>query len=208
MRDMAPCITGGFFTYNHLYEHKQHHFKKCLLSVILLVLVFSFGATTAHPVIAEVTEDNKDKKYTVHQGIMDSINEKSYGMFKDSKKRNYYYLDMVSERDANKAKSDSASVELKKADQIIKGSAVGSGPIDALYSAIMDVCDVDMKLVQYDIRSVSRGREALGKVKIQVEFQGEIYIAKASDTDILKASAYAYVNAINNIVVDHLLPIK
>ncbi|KIL74704.1 energy-coupling factor transporter transmembrane component T [Bacillus badius] len=87
--------------------------KKCLLSVILLVLVFSFGATTAHPVIAEVTEDNKDKKYTVHQGIMDSINEKSYGMFKDSKKRNYYYLDMVSERDANKAKSDSKWEDIK-----------------------------------------------------------------------------------------------
>ncbi|GLY12728.1 2-isopropylmalate synthase [Pseudobacillus badius] len=118
------------------------------------------------------------------------------------------FYELIDLQVISNTKFPSASVELKKADQIIKGSAVGSGPIDALYSAIMDVCDVDMKLVQYDIRSVSRGREALGKVKIQVEFQGETYIAKASDTDILKASAYAYVNAINNIVVDHLLPIK
>lgn len=102
----------------------------------------------------------------------------------------------------------SASVELKKANQTIKGSAVGSGPIDALYSAISNICDLDIKLIQYDIKSISRGKEALGKVKIQVEFRGEKYIAKASDTDILKASAEAYINAINSIVIDHLLPVK
>lgn len=102
----------------------------------------------------------------------------------------------------------SASVELKKGDQILKGSAVGSGPIDALYSAIMNICDLDIKLLQYDIRSVSKGKEAIGRVKIQVECNGERYTAKASDTDILKASAYAYINAINSILVDQLLLVK
>ncbi|WOD64811.1 2-isopropylmalate synthase (plasmid) [Niallia taxi] len=118
------------------------------------------------------------------------------------------FYELIDLQVISNTKFPSASVELKKADQIIKGTAIGSGPIDALYSAIMNVCDLDMKLIQYDIRSVSRGKEALGKVKIQVEFKGEIYIAKASDTDILKASAYAYINAINSIVVDHLLPVK
>ncbi|MGE6629197.1 2-isopropylmalate synthase [Bacillus sp. NPDC077027] len=118
------------------------------------------------------------------------------------------FYELIDLQVISNTKFPSASVELKKADQIIKGTAIGSGPIDALYSAIMNVCDLDMKLIQYDIRSVSRGKEALGKVKIQVEFKGEIYIAKASDTDILKASAFAYINAINSIVVDHLLPVK
>ena len=118
------------------------------------------------------------------------------------------FYELIDLQVISNTKFPSASVELKKADQIIKGTAIGSGPIDALYSAIMNVCDLDMKLIQYDIRSVSRGKEALGKVKIQIEFKGEIYIAKASDTDILKASAYAYINAINSIVVDHLLPVK
>ncbi|MCT2346950.1 2-isopropylmalate synthase [Niallia taxi] len=118
------------------------------------------------------------------------------------------FYELIDLQVISNTKFPSASVELKKADQIIKGTAIGSGPIDALYSAIMNVCDLDMKLIQYDIRSVSRGKEALGKVKIQVEFKGEIYIAKASDTDILKASAYAYINAINSIVVDHLLSVK
>lgn len=118
------------------------------------------------------------------------------------------FYELIDLQVISNTKFPSASVELKKADQIIKGTAIGSGPIDALYSAIMNVCELDMKLIQYDIRSVSRGKEALGKVKIQIEFKGEIYIAKASDTDILKASAYAYINAINSIVVDHLLPVK
>ncbi|NEU30638.1 2-isopropylmalate synthase [bacterium LRH843] len=102
----------------------------------------------------------------------------------------------------------SASVKIKKGDQIFKSSAVGSGPIDALYSAISDISDFDIKLIEYNISSVSRGKEALGKVKIQVEYRGEKYMAKATDTDILKASALAYINAVNSIIVDQLVPIE
>ncbi|MFD2118084.1 2-isopropylmalate synthase [Paenibacillus yanchengensis] len=99
----------------------------------------------------------------------------------------------------------SANVKLQRGEDIFTGSAVGSGPIDALYSAMTEVCKLDIQLKQYDIRSVSRGKEALGKVKIQVEYNGNMYIAKASDTDILKASAYAYINAINSIIVEQLV---
>lgn len=66
---------------------------------------------------------------------------------------------------------------------------------------------MDVKLVEYNINSVSRGKEALGKVKITIEHEGEKYIAKAADTDILKASALAYINAINSIVVTKLTPV-
>lgn len=100
----------------------------------------------------------------------------------------------------------SASVKIRKGEEIFKASAVGSGPIDALYSAIAEVTKIEVKLVEYNISSVSRGQEALGKVKIIVEHQGEKYIAKAADTDILKASAFAYINAINSIIVAQLNP--
>lgn len=99
-----------------------------------------------------------------------------------------------------------ASVKIRKGEEIYKASAVGSGPIDALYSAIADVTDINVRLVEYNISSVSRGQEALGKVKIIVEYDGEKYIAKAADTDILKASAFAYINAINSIIVAQITP--
>ncbi|MER1958134.1 MAG: 2-isopropylmalate synthase [Solibacillus sp.] len=99
-----------------------------------------------------------------------------------------------------------ASVKIRKGDEIYQASSVGSGPIDALYSAIADVTRIEVKLVEYNISSVSRGKEALGKVKIIIEHEGEKYIAKAADTDILKASAFAYINAINSIIVAQIAP--
>lgn len=101
----------------------------------------------------------------------------------------------------------SASVKIRKGGEIFKSSAVGSGPIDALYSAITAITNIDVKLIEYNISSVSRGKEALGKVKIQVEYEGEKYMAKAADTDILKASASAYINAINSVIVNQLVPV-
>lgn len=101
----------------------------------------------------------------------------------------------------------SASVKVSKGTEVFRTSAVGSGPIDALYSAIAEVTQIPVKLVEYNISSVSRGQEALGKVKIIVEHEGEKYIAKAADTDILKASAMAYINAINSIVVAKINPV-
>ncbi|MGG0657647.1 2-isopropylmalate synthase [Rummeliibacillus pycnus] len=101
----------------------------------------------------------------------------------------------------------SASIKIKKGDEIYSASTVGTGPIDALYSAMKEIIDMDIKLLEYKISSVSRGKEALGKVKLQVEYNGEKYIAKATDTDVIKASAMAYMNAVNSIVVEKLLPV-
>lgn len=101
----------------------------------------------------------------------------------------------------------SASIKVKKGDEVFSASTVGTGPIDALYSAMKEIIDMDIKLLEYKISSVSRGKEALGKVKLQVEYNGEKYIAKATDTDVIKASALAYMNAVNSIVIEKLLPV-
>lgn len=99
-------------------------------------------------------------------------------------------------------------IQLKKGNNELKSSAVGTGPIDALYTAIQDVVGLDIQLLEYKISSVSRGKEALGKVKVVVEFNGEKYQANAADTDVIKASALAYINVVNNIIVDSLLPVS
>ena len=111
------------------------------------------------------------------------------------------FFDLDDLQVVSNASFPSASVKVRKGEEVFKASAVGSGPIDALYSAIANITGIEVKLVEYNINSVSRGQGALGKVKIIVEHEGEKYIAKAADTDILKASAYAYINAINSIVV-------
>jgi 2-isopropylmalate synthase len=116
-----------------------------------------------------------------------------------------YFYELIDLQVISNTTFPSASIHMKKGNEVLKSSSVGTGPIDALYSAITDACELEVKLVEYHISSVSRGKEALGKVKIQVEYKGQTYTAKATETDIMKASALAYINAINSIVVENLL---
>jgi len=99
----------------------------------------------------------------------------------------------------------SASVRIKRGDEIFKKSSVGDGPIDALYTAIKEIVDMDLHLMEYKINSVSRGKEALGKVSLQVKHNDRTYNAKAVDTDVIKASALAFINAVNNIIIEEII---
>jgi 2-isopropylmalate synthase len=95
-----------------------------------------------------------------------------------------------------------ASVELKMGNHSFKGSAVGDGPIDALYRVIKTLTKMDVSLKQYKINSISRGEEAIGRVNIQIEYGGKTYSGRAMDTDIIKASALAFLNGINAALLD------
>ena len=85
---------------------------------------------------------------------------------------------------------------------MFKSSSVGNGVVDALYAAIKDIVKMDVNLNEYKVSSVSKGKEALGKVRLQVSYNGKNYNARAIDTDVIKASALAFINAINNIILD------
>jgi 2-isopropylmalate synthase len=100
----------------------------------------------------------------------------------------------------------SASIKIMKGTEVYTASAVGDGVIDALYTAIRNVIGIDIDLIEYKIASVSKGKEALGRVSIQVSHNGKSYRSKAVDTDVLKASAIAFINAANTIVLDDIFP--
>ncbi|MFL0249818.1 2-isopropylmalate synthase [Clostridium neuense] len=95
-----------------------------------------------------------------------------------------------------------ATVKIKRKDSVFQGEGVGNGPVDAVYTAIRDVIKLNIELGEYKIKSVSKGKEALGKVDIQVIYKNKDYTAKAVDTDVVRASAYAFVNAINSVIID------
>ena len=99
----------------------------------------------------------------------------------------------------------SASVKIKKGDEILTASSVGDGAVDALYTAIREATGFELNLMEYKLNSISRGKEALGRVSIKVSHNGKNYSSKAIDTDILKASALAFVNAVNMAVVDEMV---
>lgn len=95
-----------------------------------------------------------------------------------------------------------ATVKLRRGSEVFRESAVGDGPINALYSAIRTIFNEDIVLKEYKISSLSRGMEALGRVSIRIALGDRLFSARATDTDIIKASALALVNAINRIVME------
>ncbi len=97
----------------------------------------------------------------------------------------------------------SASVELQCQGECLKSTAAGNGPIDALYSAIREITGYQVRLREYNTNSISQGKEAMGRVRVKVEHGGKVYTSSATDTDVLKASAIAYLNCINQIEIEN-----
>ncbi|HEY9830370.1 MAG TPA: 2-isopropylmalate synthase [Stenomitos sp.] len=83
--------------------------------------------------------------------------------------------------------------------EIRTDAAVGTGPVDAVYQAINRLVQIPNQLIEFSVQSVTQGIDALGTVTIRLRHQERIFSGQASDTDIVVASAYAYVNALNRL---------
>jgi 2-isopropylmalate synthase len=81
----------------------------------------------------------------------------------------------------------------------VQGASDGDGPVDAIYSAIQRLTGIKANLTDYRIRAVTKGKEALGEVQIELEHSGGKIRGRGLSTDILEASALAYLAAINRL---------
>ncbi|MDV2480396.1 MAG: alpha-isopropylmalate synthase regulatory domain-containing protein, partial [bacterium] len=93
-----------------------------------------------------------------------------------------------------------ATVRLKKEDEIHQESGWGDGPVDATFKAIDQVTGMHPQLKDYGIRAVTSGKDALGEVMVSIEIDGQTIIGRGTSTDVIEASAKAYLNAINRAV--------
>jgi 2-isopropylmalate synthase len=93
-----------------------------------------------------------------------------------------------------------ASVKMKIKDQIKQAAACGDGPVDAAYEAIRQATGLSPMLDNYSIRAVTSGKEALGEATVRITENGRIFTGRGISTDIIEASAKAYVDAINRMV--------
>ena len=94
-----------------------------------------------------------------------------------------------------------ATVTLEKEGRRYEEAAVGNGPVDAVYAAIDRLVDLPLHLDDYSVRSVSIGTDALGEATVRVRRNGEEAVGRAASTDVIEASARAYLNAINRLLV-------
>ena len=88
-------------------------------------------------------------------------------------------------------------ISLKSKGKIYKRTSSGDGPVDACYKAIDNITEMRGELLDYSIHSVTQGKDALGEVTIKVNIKGKKVIAHGTSTDIIVASAKAYIDAVN-----------
>lgn len=93
-----------------------------------------------------------------------------------------------------------AHVMLESKGKFLEAASGGDGPVDACYKAIDKVTALKGKLLDYQIRSVTSGKDALGEVSVKIESRGMIMSGRGSSTDIIEASIKAYINAANKLV--------
>jgi 2-isopropylmalate synthase len=93
-----------------------------------------------------------------------------------------------------------ASVKMKTKDGVTQAAACGDGPVDAAYEAIREATGLSPKLENYSIRAITGGKEALGEATVRIKDDGRTFIGRGISTDIIEASAKAYVDAINRMV--------
>jgi 2-isopropylmalate synthase len=93
-----------------------------------------------------------------------------------------------------------ATVKIKTKGEVKEAQAEGDGPVDAAYNAIREATGFSPNLESYSIRAVTSGKEALGEATVKIKTDGRTFVGRGISTDIIEASAKAYIDAINRMV--------
>ena len=95
-----------------------------------------------------------------------------------------------------------SQITLKCNDEIICGVSNGDGPIDSAFRAIEQCIGHHYELDDFQVQSVTEGKEALGSALVRLRNNGKLYSGNGTSTDIVGASIRAYINALNKIVFE------
>ncbi len=112
-----------------------------------------------------------------------------------------YHFETYTTTSSN-ATTSMAQITLKCNGEVISGVAIGDGPIDAAFRAIEQCVGHHYELDDFQVQSVTEGKEALGSALVKLRNNGKLYSGNGTSTDIISASIRAYINALNKIVAE------
>ncbi|MDD5434810.1 MAG: alpha-isopropylmalate synthase regulatory domain-containing protein, partial [Nitrospira sp.] len=92
-----------------------------------------------------------------------------------------------------------AEVELEIDGKSIRRKSTGDGPVDATYRTIKEMITTESVLQSYEVKAITGGTDALGEVTVRLEENSRTVVGQGADTDIIIASAKAYLNALNRL---------
>jgi len=138
-------------------------------------------------------KDLADKKKEIFDGDIEAIVEEQVSSIPSVYGLDYFHIVSGSTVLAT------ATVEIRVDDEKRRTAASGDGPVDAVYTAINELLDLEPELADYSIRSVTRGQDALGEVSVKLRVEGREVNGRGTSTDVLEASAKAYLDALNRL---------
>jgi 2-isopropylmalate synthase len=183
---MTPEMVGAPGTELVLGKHSGRHGLEARYAAL--------GYTLTKEELKRVTHDFKelaDRKKTVldedlisilHHGVMEDVPE-------------LYRLASLDVRCGGDV-SD-ASVEINGEGKYLRGDGSGDGPIAAAFAAMESILDYKVVLERFTIRAATPGRDALGEVTIEARVNGHTFMGRGAHTDVVRASAEAYLHAVN-----------
>lgn len=135
-----------------------------------------------------------DKKKFIYDEDLETLMEEGSGGFSETWK-------MVSFRTvAGTHETPVAAVKLRSKTGVGAAEAEGDGPVDACCKAIDKITKAKGEMMDYSIQAVTKGKDALGEVTVRVRSKGKEAIGKSASTDVIEASAKAYLAAINKLI--------
>ena len=135
-----------------------------------------------------------DKKKAVHDADLDAIMRDEVRSVPET-----FQLEYIQVVCGTKI-SPTTTVGILTEEGLIEEASTGDGPVDAGYKAIDRVAKIPLVLADYSIRSVTEGKDAIGEVTIRVQDNQHSIVGYGASTDIIEASAKAYIDAINKVV--------
>jgi 2-isopropylmalate synthase len=138
-------------------------------------------------------KDLADKKKKIFDEDLEAIVEEQLSAVAD-----VFTLEYIHTTAGNQT-VPTATVRLRKDDIVLQDAAIGDAPVDAAYQAIDRITGLPGRLIDYQIKAVTSGKDAIGEVHVKVQCNGSAATGKAASTDVIEASAKAYLNAVNKV---------
>ena len=162
-----------------------------------------------HDLGYRLTDEELIEIFTAFKDLADNKREVTDADLEALMREQHRYADTTRKYRLGKVRVVCGNVQMPQADVTMTtpdeggrhASAEGTGPVDAVCKAIDSIVDMEVRLTEFSVSSVTEGIDALGEVTIRIDHDGSTYSGRGSDTDIVVASAKAYVNAINRALM-------
>ncbi|HET9752966.1 MAG TPA: alpha-isopropylmalate synthase regulatory domain-containing protein, partial [Myxococcales bacterium] len=142
-----------------------------------------------------------DKKKEIYDGDLDAL---LVGLFQNGEGAGRWQLVSLSAVSGTGTPPSAAVSLLRRDGRKVDEAATGDGPVDAVFKCIERITGVKARLRDFRVESVSAGEDAQGEVSVVVEYEGRTYRGRGLNTDIVLASAEAYLEVVNRITAGRL----